>query len=93
MGLLNKILKKEEKPQAPQTVKVLMQDGTIETYPKAFRIEDGVNCVICRGEYYHTNLDCDFLDREIGDLKAMYVKDAEKKGISKCFKCKEMDES
>lgn len=96
MGLFDRFKKK--KPQEIERVmlKIRMQDGTIEEYPETFQITDGINCVICSGETYHTNLDCPSLkmerDIKTREIKGMYIKDAERQGISYCWRCKEFDE-
>ena len=83
-----------QKPNEPEIISVLMQDGTIEKYPENFRITDGINCAVCNGIVYHTHLDCQYLKNEriISKVKGMYIKDAESKGIYKCFNCKELDD-
>lgn len=98
-GLINNLTGKKEDVQQnaseSQTISVLMQDGTIEEYPEAFRITDGINCAVCLGETYHTHLDCKYLKYERGtgrQVKGMYIKDAEREGIYKCFECKNLDE-
>ena len=77
----------------PEMISVLMQDGTIEKYPENFMITDGINCAVCYGEQYHTHLDCEYLrnERITRKVKGMYIKDAERQGIYKCFNCKELD--
>lgn len=81
--------KKKEPPT--RTVSVQMQDGTVENYPESFMITDGINCVICMGKYYHTNLDCENLQWEVKNssspIKGMYIKDAKKQKITFCANC------
>ena len=92
MGLFKK------RKQIPQKtmLKIRMQDGTIEEYPETFQITDGINCVICGGDTYHTNLDCPSLKRErdikTREIKGMYIKDAKDQGIEYCWQCKQFDE-
>ena len=78
----------------PEMISVLMQDGTIEEYPENFKITDGINCAVCLGETYHIHLDCPMLkmERDIHQVRGMYIKDAERKGIYKCWKCQEYDD-
>lgn len=92
------LFRKKKKPQEIERVmlKIRMQDGTIEEYPETFQITDGINCVICSGEIYHTNLDCPSLKIERAiktrEIKGMYIKDAERQGIYYCWRCKQFDE-
>ena len=74
---------------------IVMQDGTIEQYPENLKITDGINCVVCEGfDDYHVHLDCPSfkMQRAHHKMIAMYRKDAERKGIFLCYKCKEWNE-
>ena len=88
--------KKPEPPKSPQMISVLMQDGSVEEYPETFYITDGLNCVICAGDCYHTHFDCESFKRERAiksrQIKGMYVKDAERQGIFQCYNCKNLDD-
>lgn len=85
----------EQNPKR-KDVPVIFPDGHIEEYAPTFRIEDGINCIVCSGgEYhYHKHFDCkDLLDEMIRDktVKAFKVKDAEAQGKSYCYLCSKMD--
>lgn len=76
-------------------VSVLMEDGTVETYPPTFVITDGENCFV--SDYltrYHTNMDCKYVqdDARTGHtFKAMKLHDAQHKGFDYCYECQKMD--
>lgn len=78
-----------------RTIPILMQDGTVEEYPDTFMITDGINCVYCTGDMYHTHFDCEFFRDELSwnhQAKGMYIRDAERKGIYQCYECKRITE-
>jgi hypothetical protein len=79
-----------------QNVPVIFPDGHVEEYAPTFRIEDGINCIVCSGaEYhYHKHFDCKELLEEMAKdktIKAFTVKDAEEHGKSYCPECSRMD--
>lgn len=93
MNLIDK-LKSKIKPQPTpkvRTISILMQDGTTQDYPEDFIITDGINCVVCMGNFYHTNLDCESLawerQKSSERLKGMLIKDAKKQKITYCADC------
>lgn len=85
---------KETKPTVkiePLFVAAEMQDGSIEEYSENFIITDGINCVTCGGDLYHTSFDCDALkwerEKYKKPLKALTIKDAKSKGLTYCYDC------
>ena len=89
MDKLKDLLPNKKTPQ--KMLDILMQDGTIQQYPESFYITDGINCVVCMGQYYHTSLDCENLawERQHSSekLKGMYVKDAKSQKMTYCADC------
>lgn len=75
----------------PLSVAVEMQDGSIEEYSENFIITDGINCVTCGGDLYHTSFDCETLRWERKkykeSLKALTIKEAKSKGLTYCYDC------
>lgn len=71
--------KVKKKGLLPNSVKVIMQDGTTEEYSGLFVITDGVNCMDCGGMYFHTVMACKDIqeaDRFGRPIKALTVKEA-----------------
>lgn len=98
MSLLDKLKDKISPKTEPKKdmwttpkVSVLMQDGTIEEYPKNFIITDGMNCAVCMGKVYHTSLDCENLEWEMSNcaekLRGMDVSEAKRKKMAYCSNC------
>ena len=63
------VIKGDDEPSQKDTITVLMQDGSFQTYPRNFIIDDNINGCYCGGSYYHTHLDCPYLSSEIAEGK------------------------
>lgn len=72
-------------------ITVEMQDGSIEEFSENFIITDGINCVTCGGDLYHTSFDCEALkwerEKYKESLKALTIKEAKSKGFTYCYEC------
>ena len=109
LSRLNKLIlpdttEKEQEPESKgmysryqgEKISVLMEDGTVEDYPKHFIITDNKYCAVCHSDAYHLHLDCKGLAWEMsqGDypVRQMTVKDALKAGMHTCMYCFEASE-
>ena len=87
-----KLMPQQQNP-APvrDTLTIKMMDGSFEDYDRHFMITDGKNCVICKGELYHTSLDCECLAWEMAHcdnmLQGMTIKDAKAQNMIYCNDC------
>ena len=85
------LFKKTEPPKERVMIEIQMENGSVEKYPENFVINEEY-CVGC-GDTYHWHMDCPSFKR-MRDLKpalAMSRKDAESKGLEKCWQCDDYD--
>lgn len=89
--VMERIYPQKEKYKEPETISVIMMDGTIDKYPIGFVITDRKHGIVDeKMDRYHTNFACKYLDRK-STIKGVKVIDAELKGIYKCDYCEECD--
>lgn len=95
MGILDKLKSKftqnEQSESKPKMVRVTMSDGTVEEYDQRLMITDGINCVVCKGNFYHTSLDCENLawekNNSNSEIKGMTIKNAKAQKMVYCQNC------
>lgn len=95
--LFKKSNKKAQNTQIrPKMIRVLMPDGTIESYNENFAIDDGKHCVVCHSKSYHTYFSCPYFrdeqDTFHDQVRGMTIKDAEAEFYQYCHRCKEYEE-
>lgn len=93
-----RLFKKKETPRPTlehPLIQIEMPDGTVQEYPENFHITDGIHCVVCRGDFYHTHFDCENLqwekDNTGNPIRGMFLKNAKSEHLTKCMNCDRQD--